>query len=210
MLHRIWLCEAVTPSLIEISEEGDYESMMTICPNIRNIAAFISIGLLTAACTASIADTAAPATPNATNLALNKKYESSDPNKYSWGIGGLTDGSWEASNKHCFASGDAAEFPKSATVDLEAATQVASVVLGVPAFGSTKTIEVSVSADGKEFKLVGTHVFLQSAADKFTYSFPAVSARFIRIGYPDHYAEKVAYPQNFVFTTEAEVYAPSK
>jgi len=148
--------------------------------------------------------------PIGANLALNKTYASSDPNNYNWGIGGLTDGSWEANAQHAFASGDAAAFPKTATIDLGDAKSIGDVILGVPPFGSTKTIKVSVSADGQNFTEVGSYAFSQNKEEKHRYVFAPVTARYVRLTYPDHYDEQVQYPPNFVFTTEVEVYAPAK
>ena len=148
----------------------------------------------------------APPPPAGANIALNKKYECSDPNTYNWGIGGLTDGSWEGTNQHCFASGDANTFPKTATIDLEKVTPISDVMLGVPGFGSTKTITVSVSEDGKTFTDVGSYVFSQRNEERHRYNFKQIPARYLRLTYPDHYDEQADYPPTFVFTTEVEVY----
>lgn len=145
--------------------------------------------------------------PNGPNLAKGKKYEASDPNKYNWGLGGLTDGSWEATAQHCFATGDGPDFPKTATIDLDTPAKLGTVIAGVPQFGSTRTIKVSVSLDGKEFKEVGSHEFAQRKADRWTYAFPTVEARYVRLTYADKWAGEVDYPATFAFTTEVEVYA---
>lgn len=148
--------------------------------------------------------------PASANLAEGMKYDSSDPNTHNWGIGGLTDGSWDADNNHCFASNEGDVFPKTATIDLEKPLPIGSVIAGVPNFGATKTITVSVSADGTNYTEVGTHVFTQKKAERFTYTFAPVTARFVRLTYPDHYTDGAGYNALFVFTTEAEVYAPAK
>ena len=148
--------------------------------------------------------------PEGANLALKKRYEVSDPNGYNWGIGGLTDGSWEANAQHAFATGDKDAFPKTATIDLEQNARIGTVTLGVPEFGSTKTIKVAVSKDGQAFTEVGTHEFSLRKAERFTYTFAPVEARYVRVIYPDHYDETVGYSPNFSFTTEVEVYAPGK
>ncbi|HEY3333062.1 MAG TPA: GDSL-type esterase/lipase family protein [Capsulimonadaceae bacterium] len=145
--------------------------------------------------------------PDGANLALDKQYVCSDPNGYGWGLGKLTDGSYEGNGGHCFASGDKDEFPKTVTIDLEQPAKVGSVIVGVPNFGSTKTITVAVSADGKTFTDVGTHVFPEATETKFTYIFPGTTAKFVRLTYPDHYDAEHGYSKNFAFTTEAEVYA---
>jgi hypothetical protein len=142
------------------------------------------------------------------NLSLRKSYEASDANNYNWGIGGLTDGSWDANAKNCFATGDSATFPKTVTVDLKQVSRIATVTIGVPEFGSTKTVLLSISEDGNTFTEVGKHEFRQSAAERFTYKFKPAAARFVRLTYADHYEQEVGYPANFAFTTELEVYAP--
>jgi len=148
--------------------------------------------------------------PTGANLALKKTYVSSDPNIYNWGIGGLTDGSWEANNKHAFATGDKDAFPKTVTVDLSEVTPVSHVVLGVPPFGSTKTINVSVSADGQRFTEVGRYAFSLNREEKHRFSFAAIPARYVRLTYPDHHAETVNYTPTFAFTTEVEAYGPGR
>jgi hypothetical protein len=145
--------------------------------------------------------------PIGPNLALNKPYTCSDPNQFGWN-GGLTDGSWENVSGHCFATGPADEFPKYVTIDLGSATPIGAVVVGVPAFGSTKTIKISVSADGKTFTDVGSHRFALRQSQHFIYNTPAGTAgRYVRLTYVDHYDVPVeGYTPTFAFTTEAEVY----
>ncbi len=145
--------------------------------------------------------------PTGANLALHKPYVVSDPNNYGWGLGGLTDGSWEASPQHAFATGDVDAFPKTATIDLGAPSRINAVVVGVPPFGATKTIAVSVSADGQTYTEVGRYLFSLRREEKHVYRFSAVSARYVRLTYPDHYDETVDYGPSFSFSTEAGVYA---
>lgn len=146
--------------------------------------------------------------PGGTDLARGKSYDAVDPNAYNWGMGGLTDGSWEANSEHCFASGDKDAFPKTATIDLGQVSKIDTVVAGVPGFGATKTIEVLTSADGKTFTSVGSHTFDEAKEARFSYKFPVTAARYVRLSYPDHYADGHGYSANFVFTTECEVYGP--
>jgi hypothetical protein len=146
--------------------------------------------------------------PSGPNLALGKPYAVSDPNRYNFGYGALTDGSFEGNGQHTFATGDADSFPKTATIDLGTASPIGVVVVGMPPFGSTKTVVVSVSADGEHFTEVGRHVFSLRREEKKTFRFPATTARFVRLTYPDHYAESVGYTPTFSFTSEVEVYGP--
>jgi len=144
--------------------------------------------------------------PTGPNLALAKKYVTSSPNTYGYGIGGLTDGSWEASGQHTFATDDKDTFPKTATIDLEQPTLLGAVLLGVPPFGSTKTVTVALSADGRKYRDMGSYVFSQRNEEKHQYRFPPTTARFVRLTYPDHYTEEAGFNANFVFTSEVEVY----
>ncbi len=141
-----------------------------------------------------------------TNLALGKTYTASDPNVYGYGTGGLTDGSWSGEQPHTFASGEKDEFPKTVTIDLGQATPVKYVWLGVPNFGSTKTVEVSLSRDGQNFAKVGSHVFPQNREERHLYSFAPTPARYVRLSYPDHYPDEAGYHVQFAFTSEVEVF----
>ena len=80
----------------------------------------------------------------------------------------------------------------------------------MPPFGATKTIEVQVSADGTRFTTVGSHTFDEAKEARYTYTFPAVNARYVRLNYPDHYADGHGYNATFVFTTECAVYGADK
>ncbi len=148
--------------------------------------------------------------PGTDNLALRKPYVASDPNTFGWGGGGLTDGSWDGDAAHCFATGASADFPKTVTIDLEKPARVAAVRLGVPEFGSTRNVTISVSTDGKKFRDVGHVEFAQRKAERKTVTFEPRSARYVRLTYVDHHGEQVGYPPAFAFTTEAEVYGPTK
>jgi lysophospholipase L1-like esterase len=150
------------------------------------------------------------AAPEGPNLAQGKHYTCSDENKYNWGIGGLTDGNWEATPQHCFATGDAPALPKQVTIDLEKAAHIGTVIFGVPPFGSTKTVKVSVSADGQNFTEVGSHEFASRKEERTTLAFPATDARYVRLTYTDRYEEDIQFPRVFAFTTEVEVYATAK
>ena len=140
------------------------------------------------------------------NLALGKPYDAVDPNVYNYGTGGLTDGSWSGEEPHTFASGERGEFPKTVTIDLGAATPIKYVWLGVPKFGSTKTIQVSISSDGQNFTDVGNYVFSQNREERHLFSFNRTPARYVKLTYPDHYPDEAGYHVNFVFTSEVEVF----
>lgn len=150
------------------------------------------------------------AAPEGPNLAQGKPYTASDPNKYNWGIGGLTDGSWEANAQHAFATGDTAEFPKSVIIDLQNVARIGTVTFGVPGFGSTKTVQVALSTDGQNFANVGQKEFALRKEERATIAFPVREARYVRLTFADHYAEEVGYTPTFGFLSEVEVYATAK
>lgn len=147
--------------------------------------------------------------PTGPNLALQKPYTTSAPNQYGYGIGALTDGSWEANGTHTFATDDADTFPKTVTVDLGTPTLLGAVRVGVPPFGSTKTIRVSLSTDGQKFIDVGAYVFSLRREERHLYKFAPTSARFVRLTFPDHYDEEADFSHNFAFASEVEAYAPA-
>jgi sialate O-acetylesterase len=143
------------------------------------------------------------------DLALAKPFTSSDTNLWGWNTG-LTDGSWDTSNVNCYASGNADAFPKTVTIDLQALVPVNAVAFGVPPFGSTHNVDVSISADGTTFTKVGSHEFSLRKAERTAVTFAATKARYVRLTYLDHYPDNVGYDPTFVFTTEVEAYGPKK
>jgi sialate O-acetylesterase len=140
------------------------------------------------------------------NLSKGCSFESSDPNPWGWNKG-LTDGTWGMAAPACFATGISDSFPKHVTIDLKKSTTINQVRLGVPNIGSTKTVGVSISADGKEFKEVGSQTFELGKAERRSIVFPDSSAQYVRLTYKDHYSEeRGGYSKFFGFTSEVEVY----
>lgn len=154
--------------------------------------------------------TIAPPQPTGRNVALKKPYTSTDPNVYGYGTGGLTDGSWSNEQPHTFASGELDTFPKSTIIDLENPTMLSQIWIGVPPFGSTKTVKVSLSTDGQNFTEVGSTTFALAVEWRKRFSFATQSARYIRLTFPDHYPDSVGYAANFVFLNEVEAYEPNR
>ncbi|WP_372721613.1 sialate O-acetylesterase [Novipirellula sp.] len=140
------------------------------------------------------------------NLSLGCTWESSDPNAWGWNSG-LTDGVWGNRNPQCFATGVSDEFPKSVTIDLKKTQPINLVRFGVPDVGSTKTVAISLSEDGKTFQEVGTHSFGQGKAERAVVAFADTTARFVRLTYLDHHSGLAGgYNNTFAFTSEVEVY----
>lgn len=141
-----------------------------------------------------------------TNFARDAKWESSDKNTYGWDTG-LTDGSWASFAPNCYATGNADKFPKHVTIDLKQPQTLNLVRLGAPEIGSTKTVAVSISADGKTYREIGKHVFPLAKAERASLSFADAEARYIRLTYLDHHAQQSGDFSNvFGFTTEVEAY----
>ncbi|XHR28842.1 MAG: GDSL-type esterase/lipase family protein [Chthoniobacteraceae bacterium] len=140
------------------------------------------------------------------NVALKCPYVSSDPNISGWDKPGLTDGDTGAASAHCWASGVTATFPKSVTVDLGRDRGVQTVAVSVPQFGSTKTVEVSLSTDNATFTPFAKKEFQSGKAERAVLTGPKTPARYVRLTYPDHHETVVQYPVNYVFTSELEVY----
>lgn len=140
------------------------------------------------------------------NFAKGCSWQCSDQNTYGWDTG-LTDGSWASFSPNCFATNATGQFPKHVTIDLKQLRTLNLVLVGAPEFGSTKTVAVSVSTDGKDFREVGKHVFPFGKAERATLTFPDAEAKFVRLTYLDHYAELAGgFPNTFSFTSEVEAY----
>jgi sialate O-acetylesterase len=143
------------------------------------------------------------------NVALGKSYTSSNANTHNWNSG-LTDGNWAGANGTCYATGEAPEFPKDVIIDLGRSRQLQAVRFGVPNFGSTKTIAISVSDDGKTFQDVGSHEFPANKETRSELRFDKRPARYVRATFVDHYPQQYGYPETFGFLTEVEAYEAVK
>jgi sialate O-acetylesterase len=140
------------------------------------------------------------------NFARDCKWLSSDKNVWGWDTG-LTDGSWSTRAPNCFATSNTVTFPKDVTIDLKQPKTLNLIRFGTPEIGSTKTVAVALSTDGKSFREVGRHVFPFGKAGQAAISFPDAEARHIRLTYLDsHSQESGGFPNTFAFTTEVEAY----
>ena len=143
------------------------------------------------------------------NLALHKQWTTDAPNPHGWNAG-LTDGVWTGRNPTVFATDESNRFPKTATIDLGGEEQIGAVLTGVPEYGSTKTVEVSISQDGKTFERVGYHTFSQRQAEKRFFKFAPKTARYVRLTYINYYSERAEFPPRFMFTSDVQVFGPVK
>jgi len=172
----------------------------------RTIISLASVLSFTFWCPVS-AFAATPTAEAGVNLALHKTYVSSSTNKSGWDVG-LTDGSFEKNRLHTYATDRDDAFPKTVVIDLEQPAALGSIVVGVPPFGGTKTIEVAISVDGKSFTTVGSHKFAQHQEVRYTYSFAETSARYVRLTFPDHWEDGAGNSPNYIFVEEVEAYSP--
>jgi lysophospholipase L1-like esterase len=143
------------------------------------------------------------------NLALNKKWTSSAPNTQGWDRG-LTDGIWIGKNPQVYATDGSGTFPKTVTIDLEKVSTIGHVLIGVPDYGSTKTVAVSISENGKDFTEVGRYDFTLKKAEKCLFNFKPASARHVRLTYVENHKEQAGYGNGYGFTADVQVFAPVK
>jgi sialate O-acetylesterase len=143
------------------------------------------------------------------NLALQRPFTASDPNPSGWNSG-LTDGSWHGAAGTCFATGAAPGFPKHVTIDLGRAREVHTARFGVPEFGATRTVVLSLSEDGKQFQEIGKYEFPGKSKAAAELRWDKRPARFIRASFPDHHGKLDQYDENHAFLTELEVYGPTQ
>jgi hypothetical protein len=143
------------------------------------------------------------------NLALNKKWTSSAPNTQGWD-NGLTDGIWTGRNPQIYATDPSGTFPKTVTIDLEKVSTLGHVLIGVPDFGSTKTVAVSIGENGRDFTEVGRYDFTLRKAEKRLFNFKPAPARYVRLTYVENHKDQVGYNANYSFTADVQVFAPVK
>jgi len=142
-----------------------------------------------------------------TKVSGGKSIKSSHPNTHGWDLG-VTDGTWGNGAPTCYATDESDTFPKTVTVDLGAAQSVHVVKYGTPDIGSTKTVALSISEDGKDFKEVGRTDFPMKKATVAQARFAPAKARYIRATFIANYPEENGYNRNFSFLSELEAYAP--
>jgi len=141
-----------------------------------------------------------------TNVALDKPYTTTDENQWGWNPG-LTDGNFGEEAISCFATSNTPKFPKSVTIDLQKECDLGVILVGKPSIGSTKTVNVLLSSDGKEFKQVGSNVFNLKKAEKKIFTLnPVVKAKFIKLEFPDHHQESEKYDSNFIFISDVQAF----
>ena len=136
-----------------------------------------------------------------------KPHQSSHPNKYGWS-GGVTDGTWGNTAENCYATDESPAFPKTVTIDLGSAKNLHAVLYGTPDIGATKTVAVSISADGKDFTEVGRTDFPPKKAARAEARFSPRQARFVRATFLGQHPKQDNYTETFGFLSELEAYEP--
>ena len=121
--------------------------------------------------------------------------------------GGLTDGDLGDNNQTAWASNGAKTFPKHVTVDLKGKYNLTALRVHNSALGGTRTVEVQVSQDGKEFKTLGKTEFKNYTADVFEPADPkAQGVTHVRLVFPDvHEISFQKKANGFVFLRELEI-----
>lgn len=142
-----------------------------------------------------------------TNVALGKGFESSDANPWGWNTG-LTDGVWGNRNPQCFATGMSDTFPKHVTIDLGKSHSLHAVRTGTPDIGSTKTVAIGLSEDGKTYREVGRYAFPFGKSERHMFEFSASAARYVRLSYLDYHDQQSNdFSKYFGFTSEVEAFS---
>ena len=145
--------------------------------------------------------------PTGENLAYKKEVICARPNRYKWSPSHLVDGKWSPKQTYCFATDREDIFPKSVAVDLGEVKKIHAVRFGVPYFGSTKTVSVSVSTNGVDFEGVGISNFKQGFVQRSVLQFDPMDARYVRLTFLNRYDHKEGYTVGYQFVTELEVYS---
>jgi lysophospholipase L1-like esterase len=141
------------------------------------------------------------------NLALGRPYAETSHNAHGYSAG-LTDGITDSDGRRgVYATDSEDEYPKLTTIDLGTVQTVGRVVVINAADGSTRTISVSVSADGDAFEEVGRHEFACRDGKAKEFCFESRKTRYVRIAFEDSWGNVTHGNPNFMFLREVEVYA---
>ena len=122
-------------------------------------------------------------------------------------FGGLTDGDLGDTSKTAWATNSRMNFPKHVTVDLKGKHNVTDIRVHNSALGGTKTVEVQVSQDGKEFKTLGKTEFKNYSKDVFELTnLNARGVTHVRLFFPDvHEISFQRKVNGFIFLRELEI-----
>ena len=158
--------------------------------------------MLALLCAAAVAS-AAPAV----NLAVNRPYASSGPTLSGWT--GLVDGEKDSdSAPGCFATGNEASFPKYVVIDLGADCTITKVVVYNSGDGNTRTVSLSASLDGVNYKKLRDPDFIFADRDPLMLSVAFQQPRqahYVRLTFLDTWSKGLG-GDNCLFVREVEVF----
>jgi lysophospholipase L1-like esterase len=160
-----------------------------------------TVAMLALLCAAAMAS-AAPAV----NLAVNRPYASSSPTLPGWT--GLVDGAKDSdSAPACYATSNEGPFPKYAVIDLGADCTITKVVVYNSGNGNTRTVALSASLDGVNYKKLRDPDFIFADRDPVVLSVSFQQPRqahYVRLAFLDTWKKGLG-GDNCAFVREVEV-----
>lgn len=142
----------------------------------------------------------------AVNVALHRPFAGSSAILPGWT--GLVDGERESdSAPGCYATSNDPTFPKFVEIDLGSECSISKVIVYNSANGNTRTVALSCSTDGANFKKLRDPDFIFADQDAIVLSvaFQARPARFVRLTFRDTWKGGLG-GDNCLFVREVEVY----
>ncbi len=169
---------------------------------------FLAVTFLLATGLCLAAKTAAPAAPAASgpvlDLALNRPFTLNGETLPGWD--GLVDGVKDSDDPPgCFATDNAAKFPKNAVIDLGCLCDISKIVVYNSANGNTREVIVSISKDAKTYDVLRDYVFPNARYQPLIHSFTARRARFIKLIFKDSWRKGLG-GDNILYLREVEVF----
>lgn len=147
------------------------------------------------------------AAPAPVNLALNRPFASSGTTLPGWN--GLVDGVKDSdSAPGCFATSNSSDFPKFAVVDLGGDCSISKVVVYNAGNGNTRTISLSSSVDGINYKKLRDPDFIFGDRDPIPLSVAFQqprTAQYVRVTFLDTWKKGLG-GDNCMFLREIEVF----
>lgn len=147
------------------------------------------------------------AAPAPVNLALNRPFASSGTTLPGWN--GLVDGEKDSdSAPGCFATSNDSTFPKFVVIDLGADCTVSKVVVYNSGNGNTRTISLSSSVDGVNYKKLRDPDFIFTDRDPIPLSVSFQqprTAHYVRVAFLDTWKNGLG-GDNCMFLREVEVF----
>ncbi len=138
------------------------------------------------------------------NLALNRPFLATGDLLAGWS--GLVDGVYDSdSAPGCFATGNANQFPKSVTIDLQRPCNINRVTVHNSANGNTRAIVIYCSDDGQHYEQLREFIFPDGEALVLNHRFGDRPAQFVRIEFSNTWGGGLG-GDNTIFCREVEVF----